>query len=255
MEQVKKILPVLSICLCALILCATFAFLPCNVASAEDANYVYASVADLNNNDYAKKSSVKLSYGDEYSFYIPESYYVIIGEQAFGNVYSATYMGEENFYIDMTDYQKVSVTFEDGVSPYPNVILKIKDGESVNISGTDIDNTYTITFFGYSEDNTSVFVKATKDATALYGMISISKINEFNVSFHSIDQAKKDSNNVVFDPNANLNGSTSKGIRIAIIVCLCVAAVIITLSIFLIKRKQGTIIKDGGNTQYDDSKE
>jgi len=233
----------------------TIIFIGCysslSIAFADGSKYIQAEVSNLIENETAQKSTLLVSTDDD-SFYIPESYYVEILSKAFENTYHANYMGLA-CYVTIENIQTVSSS---STTLFPSVELTIKDGEDVTLITTVLDNTYSILLMGYSEDNSKIYVKATKNESSLYGFIDASKINRFTVPYESLTQANRsallESNS--FNPNEELKASTSKGIRIAIIVCLGLAIVIITILLFVGKNKERhTSIKDEGQS-YDEPK-
>lgn len=217
-----------------------------------DSTYIQAPVSDLKNNENSLKSSLKVSFGDEDSFYVPESYYVEINGLAFGNTYYATYMGESNCFVTLDNIERKEVSNISTI--FPNVSLSLT--ENVEIDGTLIDGTYQIAFMGYNEDSTKIFVRATKDSSKVFGFVNTSKLNEFKVPYEANTQAQRNEllSSEDFNPNDELPQSTSKGIRIAIIVCLAIAIVIITIVFFVPSRKERHVKLKSENNNYDESK-
>lgn len=218
-----------------------------------DSTYIQAPISDLKNNENSLKSSLKISFGDEDSFYIPESYFVEINGLAFGNTYYATYMGESNCFVTLDNIDGKEIS--DISTIFPNVALTLK--ENVELDGTLIDDTYQISFMGYNEDSTKIFVRATKDSTKVFGFISISELNDFVVPYETNTQEQRNEliNENKFNPNDELPNSTSKGIRIAIIVCLAISVVAITISFFISPKKKRHIKLKTENNGYDETKE
>lgn len=223
-----------------------------DVVYADGETYIEAPVSDLKNNPSAGKSTIALSTDDE-TFYIPESYYVKLGEKQFADTYKCLYLGEEFF---ITVENPSLTALPENASADPSVLLTLKDGETEIIDGITVDNTFTIKFAGYSEDLTKIFVIAEKDSEKALGFISKNKLNDFSVPYESLKAAERETllNENQFDPNQELPASTSKGIRIAIIVCLAVAAVVIFLCFFIPSKKKGNKLKQEDCKDYDTAK-
>ncbi len=196
---------------------------------------VMAPIADLTTNAYASASSILISKGSD-EFYIPESYYLLNVEVAFGNYYKVIYADEE-FYVEAQyiTQNTTTVTFDDGVVAYPTTLLTLKDGESANVGGILIDNTYTIRLLGYSIDGTSVYVKVQKDSQKLLGMIALESLNEFSVEYHPIAAAERQAilDAINKTPSAgDMTPNTSVAVRIVLIIGIAIPAILIVLMLF-----------------------
>lgn len=222
------------------------------VVYADGESYIEAPVSDLKNNPSAGKSVIALSTDDE-TFYIPESYYVKLGENQFADTYKCLYLGEEFF---ITTENPTLIALPANASQDPAVSLTLKDSETEVINGITVDNTFTIRFAGYSEDLTKIFVIAEKDGEKALGFIAKNKLTDFTVPYESLKAAEREAllNENNFDPNEELPASTSKGIRIAIIVCLAVAAVVIFTCFFVPSKKKSNKLKQEDGKDYDSSK-
>jgi len=223
--------------LLALIIVIGASFAPTITYADDTAAKALATDQQLLDNEYAFKSDIKLTKGSsEMDFYIPVSYYVFNPTLVIANYYQVTYLGE-TYYIDGSSINAEQITKEDGVEYYPNVTLTIKDESNVTISGTQIDNTYEITFFGYNEDSSKIFVKAVNQDTTKFGFINKEDLNPFNVPYQVTTQAARD---ILVAQKAEQDAidagyfktNTSYALRIIIIVVIAIPLVIFTLFIF-----------------------
>lgn len=228
--------------------------LPIKIVYAESTQeVVYAPVSDLENNEYAGVSTIKLIYGTQY-FYIPESYYVsdiTIGPMSFCSV---KYCGFNDFYIETTDDElnTTTVTFADDVSPSPDVLLSLKEGIQIKLGEEDVTNEYTIKLLGYGvEDASQIFIVAFKDGTPYFGFASRDSFENFVVPYHPIAQAERDellASKFVPDPdNGDIIPNTSLSLRIILIIGICVPAVIIAFLLFKPSKAERT---QGKNTLH-----
>ncbi len=206
-----------------------------NVAYATSQEAVLAPVADLASNAYAGASSILIARGDD-KFLIPESYYLLNAEVAFGNYYKVSYADEE-FYVEAhyVTPNLTQVDFAEGVSSSPSTLLTLKDDQSPIVGGVTIDNTYTIRLLGYSQDGASVYVKAQKEAVKLLGMVPIESFNSFLLAYHPIAQAERQA---ILDAiektpaSGDMTPNTSLAVRIVLIIGITIPAVLIVLLLF-----------------------
>lgn len=263
---IKNTLFILSVVTLSLLLaCCVLAILllPIKIVYAESTQeVVYAPVSDLENNEYAGVSTIKLIYGTQY-FYIPESYYVsdiTIGPM---NFCSVKYCGFNAFYIETTDSEPntTTVTFADDVSPSPDVLLTLKEGIQITLGEENITNEYTIKLLGYGvDDETQIFIVAIKDGTPYFGFASRDSFENFVVPYHPIAQAEREdllASKFVPDPdNGDIIPNTSLSLRIILIIGICVPAVIIAFLLFKpskVERTQGknTLHKNRSRNEFD----
>lgn len=263
---IKNTLFILSVVTLSLLLaCCVLAILllPIKIVYAESTQeVVYAPVSDLENNEYAGVSTIKLIYGTHY-FYIPESYYVsdiTIGPM---NFCSVKYCGFNAFYIETTDSEPntTTVTFADDVSPSPDVLLTLKEGIPITLGEEDITNEYTIKLLGFGiDDETQIFIVAIKDGTPYFGFASKDSFENFVVPYHPIAQAERDdllARKFVPDPdNGDIIPNTSLSLRIILIIGICVPAVIIAFLLFKpskVERTQGknTLHRNRSRDEFD----
>lgn len=234
--------------------------LPIKIVYAESTQeVVYAPVSDLENNEYAGVSTIKLTHSQG-EFYIPESYYVsnISDGTPFPDhnltIYNVSYCGYNMYYyldIDETA-QTTTVTFADDVSPSPDVLLSLKEDIQIKLGEEDVTNEYTIKLLGYGVDDASqIFVVAIKDGTPYFGFASRDSFENFVVPYHPIAQAERDellASKFVPDPdNGDIIPNTSLSLRIILIIGICVPAVIIAFLLFKPSKAERT---QGKNTLH-----
>lgn len=257
----KNTLFIISVAVLSLLLaCCVLGILllPIKIVYAESTQeVVYAPVSDLENNEYAGASTIKLTHSQG-EFYIPESYYVSnISEPITikgALMYSVSYMGE-TFYIESeVEIQTTTVTFADGVSPSPNVLLVPKEGAAITCKDglNALTSEHTIRFLGYhTEDSTKIFIVATKDGTSLFGFANRDDFENFVVPYHPIAQAERDellaSKHTPDPDNGDIIPNTSLTLRIVLIIGICVPAVIIAFLLFKPSKAERT---QGKNTLH-----
>lgn len=230
-------LTISSIILALIILLGTF-FIP-SIAYAENDMAIDTFVTDqqLLDNEYAFKSNIKLTKGSsELDFYIPVSYSVFNPVQAIGTFYRVDYLGE-SYYIDSTSTPLETVSKENQSTFYPSVTLTIKNTSNIELEGTAIDNSFSITFFGFNEDSSKIFVKAVKDDIKKFGFINKDDLEPFNVPYQADTQARRDiliaqKNEQDAVDSGYFLSNTSYALRIIIIVAIAIPFVIFTLLIF-----------------------
>ncbi len=210
---------------------------------------ILAPVADLASATSAGASSVPVrDITGAILFYLPESYYLTNAEKItiFSNeAYKTSYANLNNidFYVltsDLGSLSSAEATFASGQSPYPNLLLQLKDDASLSlrqISPTTADNVsvsaadgYTIKFFGFNGD--SIFITATKNDTILYGLAPRSDFVDFSVPLHPIAQAQRDALLASDDPSKDPAANTSDTLRVILIVGIIVPAVLIVILLF-----------------------
>lgn len=214
----------LCVCLAVCVLVCVLVLLPLSVAQADSSMIVVvAPVSNLEGNATAGASSIKLM-GD-YEFYIPESYYLTNVKRAFDNYYAATYCGFEFFFKSESAPQTSTVTFQDGVSPYPDILLTVKEGATLTSSG--VTSEHTIKFLGFATDESGkIFIAATKDGNTVFGFEDKASFNEFTVAYHPIAQAERDrileSKKPAEPSGGDILPNTSLALRIMLIIGICV---------------------------------
>ncbi len=222
----------LSLCVLACIL------LPYSIAYADSTqNVLIAPVSNLEGNAYAVASTLKLTHGDD-TFVIPESYYVcnVSEKTVVPQYYQVTYCGFDFYYNAQERPTTTSVTFADGVSPYPDVRLTIKDG-SLTLSDAQITSEHTVKFLGYHPtDSTQIYVVATLDGESVFGFAAIDSFESFVVPYHPIAQAEREQIiNAKPAPDTDKGDiipNTSLALRIILIIGIAVPAVVIAILLF-----------------------
>ncbi len=234
-KNIFSILGTIAICVCLALCVLACVLLPLSVAQADSSmNVIVAPVSNLEGNANAGASSIKLAI-NSFEFYIPESYYLTNLRSAFGNYYSVSYCGFDFYFESETTPQTTAVTFQDGVSPYPDILLTVKEGATLSTSG--VTSEHTIRFLGFATDDSSnIFVVATKDGNSVFSFESKDSFNEFTVAYHPIAQAERDrildSKKPVEPSGGDIVPNTSLALRIVLIIGICVPAVIIAVLLF-----------------------
>lgn len=214
-KNIFSILGTIAICVCLALCVLACVLLPLSVAQADSSmNVIVAPVSNLEGNATAGASSIKLI-ASNYEFYIPESYYLT-------NLKSAV-------------KQYYTVTFQDGISPYPDILLTVKEGATLSTSG--VTSEHTIRFLGFATDESGkIFIAATKDGNTVFGFEDKASFNEFTVAYHPIAQAERDrildSKKPVEPSGGDIVPNTSLALRIVLIIGICVPAVIIAVLLF-----------------------
>lgn len=235
--------------------------LPIKIVYAESTQeVVYAPVSDLENNEYAGASSIKIKASSGATFYIPESYYLsditLLApiDDTNESMYSVSYCGTTFFVQFEGTPQTSSVTFADGVFTSPNVLLVPKEGAAIiyNEEAKALTTEHTIRFLGYhTEDSTKIFIVATKDGTSLFGFANRDDFENFVVPYHPIAQAERDellaSKHTPDPDNGDIIPNTSLTLRIILIIGICVPAVIIAFLLFKPSKAERT---QGKNTLH-----
>lgn len=253
MKNTIFIISVTVLCLALACCLLGILLLPMKIAYAESTqDVVYAPVSDLENNEYAGASTLILMNSDETPFYVPESYYVSNVTHKISNYYEVDYCGFTFFIQSESAPQTGTVTFADGVSPSPNVLLMPKEGANITYNGEVkvLTDGYTIKFLGYhTEDVSKIFIAAIKDGNSIFGFVNIDQFEPFVVPYHPIAQAERDAilaSKYQPDPNnGDIVPNTSLSLRIILIIGICVPALIIT---FLLFKPSGNDRTQGKNT-------
>ncbi len=238
----KKILSALALILAsvALSVCVLMGILlPYKIAYADSTQEVLvAPVSNLEGNAYAGASTLCLMHAND-KFYIPESYYIYLsGASNIGQYYPVVYCGfnQDFYYASETTPTCSPVVFADGVSPFPDVRLTLKD-ESLTFNGLEINSDYTIKFLGYhTEDADLIYIVAMLDGSTYFGFASLDSFEEFVVPYHPIAQAERDrliASKQKPDPDkGDIIPNTSLALRIVLIIGIAVPAIIIAILLF-----------------------
>lgn len=227
----KKILLTLALVLTsvALSVCVLMGILlPYSIAYADSTqNVLIAPVSNLEGNAYAIASTLELTNGDD-TFLIPESYYItdISSKAVVPQYYQVKYCGMDFYFKAETRPSTSTVTFQDGVSPSPDLRLTLK-AESLQLSGVEITADYTIKFLGYhTTDSTQICVVAMLDGDALFGFAPRDSFEDFVVPYHPITQAERDrliNSKPAPDPEkGDIIPNTSLALRIILIIGIAV---------------------------------
>lgn len=238
MKKVTLIISSIVLCVALALTVLAGVLLPCTIAyAASEKDVILATVSNLEGNEYPVASTLKLFRG-EYPFFVPESYYVtnISTDKVVANYHSVRYCNEDFFCPEECISSLSKVTFDDGVSPYPDVTLTII-GESLTLNGNTVTNDYTIKFLGYhTEDSAQIFVMATRDGTPVFGFAQKDAFNAFVVPYHPIAQAERDriiSSKLPPEPKSgDIVPNTSLALRIVLIIGIALPAVIIVILLF-----------------------
>ncbi len=263
----KKVLSLLALILAsvALSVCVLMGILlPYKIAYADSTQEVLvAPVSNLEGNEYAGASTLCLFRGNNDKFYIPESYYIYLsGAINIGQYYPVVYCGisQEFYYASETAPTCSPVVFADGVSPFPDVRLTLKD-ESLAFNGLEINSDYTIKFLGYHTENANlIYIAAMLDGSNYFGFASRDSFEEFVVPYHPIAQAERDrliASKQQPDPDkGDIIPNTSLALRIVLIIGIAVPAIIIAILLFKPSkndRSQGKSVmrKERGRNEFD----
>lgn len=221
--------------------------LPIKIVYADSTQEViYAPISDLENNEYAGVSAVKILH-DKGEFYIPESYYIsnISNPKKIPStnvtLYDVSYCGFDMYLCMQSDEtpQTTTVTFQEDVSLFPDVRLTIKNDIILTFDDeANVDNTYTIKLLGYGADENAskIFIVASKDGENHFGFFNIDQFDAFVVPYHPIAQQER--NEIIAskhtpDPdNGDIIPNTSLTLRVLLIIGICVPAVIIAFLLF-----------------------
>lgn len=256
MKNTIFIISVIVLCIALACCMLGILLLPMKIAYAESTqDVVYAPVSDLENNEYAGASTLKLIHSKG-EIYIPESYYVsnisapITIDDKGTLMYSVLYCGEIFYIKTETSIQPTTITFQDDVSPFPNVTLILKEDALLFIDNVEITSDYTIKLLGYgANDPNLVFVSAIYNGDKHFGFITIDNLEPFVVPYHPIAQAERDAilaSKYQPDPdNGDIVPNTSLSLRIILIIGICVPALIIA---FLLFKPSGNDRTQGKNT-------
>lgn len=236
MKKVTLIISSIVLCVALALTVLAGVLLPCTIAyAASEKDAVLATVSNLEGNEYPVASTIVLQkFPDQFA--IPESYYVTKITEVTDDYSTVEYCGE-SFYCKKTLLPTASkVTFEDGVSPYPDVTLTIA-GESIDLSGNTVTNDYTIKFLGYHlTDATQIYVMATYNGETKYGFVQKDAFSAFVVPYHPIAQAERnrilDGKKPVEPKSGDIVPNTSLALRIVLIIGIAVPAVIIVVLLF-----------------------
>lgn len=233
----------LCVCLAVCVLVCVLVLLPLSVAQADSSmSVVVAPVSNLEGNATAGASSIKLTTSN-YEFYVPESYYLTNVKSAFQKYYTVTYCGFEFYFESESAPQTSTVTFQDGVSPYPDILLTVKEGATLTSSG--VTSEHTIKFLGFATDESGkIFIAATKDGNTVFGFEDKASFNEFTVAYHPIAQAERDrileSKKPAEPSDGDILPNTSLALRIVLIIGICVPGVIIAVLLFVPSKNDRT---------------
>lgn len=250
---------IIFICLAIVLFVATSAVFSCAVAYAEDGtDVIMAPVSDLTGNQYSSVSTLKvLAFGEYEAIYIPQSYY-LTDPQPFGTDagrYMVNYCGT-TFILETDNLTTAKVSFADGVSPYPDVRIFLKENADVSITGVVITNDYTVKLLGYNQLGTKIYVRATLDNKNYYGFVDVNDVQTFNVPYHKIAQAERDAIIAqIPQPNpaaGDIIPNTSLALRIVLIIGIAVPAVLIAFLLFKpSKNSKRTVMNNQRNSEID----
>lgn len=239
MKKVAMLISSIVLCVALALAILAGVLLPCSIVyAASEKDVVLATISNLEGNEYPVASTVAL-YLEGDGFYIPESYYVTDVKKVTAidiTYYTVTYCGKE-FSCKGSSLPSVSkVSFDDGISPYPDVTLTIV-GESLALNGNTVTNDYTIKFLGYhTEDSSQIFVMATHDGDSVFGFAKKDAFNAFVVPYHPIAQAERErileSKKPAEPKSGDILPNTSLALRIVLIIGIAVPAVIIVILLF-----------------------
>ncbi len=239
MKKVTLIISSIVLCVALALTVLAGVLLPCTIAyAASEKDAVLAAVSNLEGNEYPVASTIILYKGTD-GFYIPESYYVtdVEQQQRIDYIYyTVLYCGQEFLCQEGALPSASKVTFEDGVSPYPDVTLTIS-GESIDLSGNTVTNDYTIKFLGYHlTDATQIYVMATYNGETVFGFAQKDAFSAFVVPYHPIAQAERsrilDGKKPAEPKSGDIVPNTSLALRIVLIIGIAVPAVIIVILLF-----------------------
>ncbi len=239
-----------------LIITAVFAltatgFAAADVAYADDNGFVYICVTPSDESLVANETPrnteipvVNIGKG-ETAFFLIESYYYKVKENAVLTDYYNLYYGSENSGLSVnknlvSEYIVNTLPANANGVEAPSVHVTIKDGKSVTAgSNTVIDSAssdYTLRFLGFNA-NADVYFSAQKgDSGVLFGTAPLDSFNAFTVPYHPVSEARRAELNTtppVVDGNGDLTaGTPSKTLRIILIIGIAVPALLIILLIF-----------------------
>ncbi len=253
---------VLTVCLSASVL-GFVVYKNTEVAYAEDVQYIYASPSATitSTETIATRSSIKLESTDgtfEILFFLPTTYYAkIINSSDY--YYTVEFLGR-NYFINKSENPTVTptiATFEEGQSPYPtaSTTLTLNGVTSIQVNGNTVDASYAIRFIG-EFDNDTYYVSAQNGSATYYGKVAKSSFNDY--------QLKVNPKAVVSAPptggDSNIKvPTTSKTLRIILIIGIIVPSVLIVVLLFLpTKKKNGYdkhIMKSKKRGDFDYDKE
>lgn len=239
MKKVAMLISSIVLCVALALAILAGVLLPCSIVyAASEKDVVLATISNLEGNEYPVASTVAL-YLEGDGFYIPESYYVTYVKKVTAidiTYYTVTYCGKEFSCKDSSLPSVSKVSFDDGISPYPDVTLTIV-GESLVLNGNTVTNDYTIKFLGYHlTDGAQIFVMATYDGNTVYGFAQKDAFNTFVVPYHPIAQAEREriiSSKLPPEPKSgDIVPNTSLALRIVLIIGIALPAVIIVVLLF-----------------------
>ena len=236
MKKVTLIISSIVLCVALALTVLASVLLTCTIAyAASEKDVVLATVSNLEGNEYPVASTIVLK-NEDGEFNIPESYYVIISQKAMPGYYFVNYCGEQFFCEESLLSTATKVTFDNGVSPYPDIKLTIT-GDSIDLKGTAVTNDYTINFLGYHPtDSTQIYVMATYNGEKKLGFVSKDAFSAFVVPYHPIAQAERnrilESKKPVEPKGGDIVPNTSLALRIVLIIGIALPAVIIVILLF-----------------------
>lgn len=253
--------------------CAVFLFAPeADIANAanQTRSVIKATVSNLIDNEYAQKSTLKVM-KDNDTFYIPESYYVEIGEKlGLLNYYNAKYAGIDVFYLSETEtLENQDSIFDENEHLYPELRLYLVEGATVKVKGRQLVSDDIIKFLGFNEDDAEIYCSvSTSENETFYGFIPRTSLNTFNVPYQERTQKERElilaEQNKPDDNEGNISDgtltpNTSLALRIVLIIGICIPAALIMVLLFKpskddgVKRNRRKNIADNG-VDYDDSR-
>lgn len=238
MKKLSMIVSSIVLCIALALTVLASVLLPCSIAyAASEKDVVLATISNLEGNEYPVASTIELMTSDSEKFLIPESYYVTDVKLYLDGYYSVVKYCDKEFYCLTSSLpSKTKVTFDDGVSPYPDITLALKNGEMV-LNGITITNDYTVKFLGYhTSDSAQIFVVATYNGKSHFGFAQKDAFTSFVVPYHPIAQAERiriiESKKPVEPKGGDIVPNTSLALRIVLIIGIAIPAVIIVVLLF-----------------------
>lgn len=236
-----------------IILSLGFCFIPSNVAYAETTQYIKIPVSDLEHNATAPESKIGIYKANELLFYLPESYYLKY-DYTLADFYFVIYGNIENAYILKSDFDKINKqikfvdpNFANNQLAYCNQRFYLKDKSVMNIDGKDIVNNtekpFTIRCLGSKDDK--FYVTADNGTESYAGLVDKNLFTDNAIQYHDIT---KDERIALLTQNKpkpadEAKATTSKTLRIILIVGIVVPAVLIVFLLFMPSK--------GSKTNYD----
>ncbi len=277
---------VLTIALAALLwLSAAIFVMPISAAYAEEGNLktvirVGVDASTLENEPYAGRSAVALNVYANTSndvFYVPTSYFLEGPSQPYPsvapNIWSVKYAGEE-FLLPQESllpkeegYVKTEkITVSEGELLYPDVKLTLKDGVTIGDGTKQYDNSSTISFLGYGKDASKIYIKAVDPSGAKYlDFVTLDSFLPFEVPYQARAQKQREDilankTNSTTPEAGELQPSSSKALRVVLIIGIALPAVIVMLLLFLPTRgdrvygNRSATMSDPSAVDYDDTR-